>query len=232
LRKAGGDGTYGRRDFLWHAGRQVSLQYQKRNVFGFALDFAEDVTKTSWGIEYTWTADKLFGNLNSISGLNQSDEMVLSISVDRPTFINYLNPNRSFFLNFQFFIRYLSDYEGGSDDKDGNYGVAEGKFDTRMVFTYFTGYFQDRLQPRMSIIYDPTTSNAGVLSQLQYRWTEAFSTTIGYNTFFGRPRQVQQSYHPIALRTNTPDTTREALTRTLAPVINEDFAFVTVRFSF
>ena len=231
VRRAGGDGTFGRRDFIWHAGRQISLNYQKRNVFGFALDFAEDVTKTSWGIEFTWTADKLFANLNSFSGLNQSDESILSISVDRPTFINYLNPNRSFFLNFQFFIRYLSDYEGGRDDKDGSFGVAEGPLDTRMVFTFFTGYFQDRLQPRVTMIYDPTTSNGGVLSQLQYRWTEAFSTTVGYNTFFGRPRQVQQAYFPVALR-GTSDTTSEALTRTLAPVHNEDFGFITIRFSF
>jgi hypothetical protein len=158
--------------------------------------------------------------------------MVLSISVDRPSFINYLNPNRSFFVNFQFFLRYLTDFDGGADDKDGMFGVAEGALDGRAVFTIFTGYFQDRLQPRMTLIYDPSTSNGGILSQLQYRWTESFSTTVGMNHFFGRPEQVQQSYYPIALRTNTSDLTREALTRSLAPVRNEDFGFITVRYSF
>ncbi|MFQ5514316.1 MAG: hypothetical protein ACE5FG_07735 [Myxococcota bacterium] len=231
IRKAGGDGQYGRRDFIWQGGRQVTLNYQKRNVFGFSLDFAEDVTKTSWGIEFTWTADKLFSDLNSFSGLHRSDEMVLSISVDRPTFFNFLNPNRSFFLNFQFFIRYLTDFTGGSDDKDGMFGVAEGPIDGRAVFTFFTGYFQDRLQPRASFVYDPTTSNGAVLAQLLYRWTEAFSTTIGLNSFFGRPEQVQQAAFPIALRTGTADTTTEALTRSLAPVRNRDSGWITVRYS-
>jgi hypothetical protein len=232
IRRAGGDGSFGRRDFLWHGGRMISFNYQKRNIFGFAVDFAEDFTKTSWGIEFTWTANKLFSDLNEFDGLSSSDEMVLSISVDRPTFINYLNPNRSFFMNFQFFIRYLTDFEGGADDHDGMYGVAEGPLDGRAVFTFFTGYFQDRLQPRLTFIYDPTTSNGGILSQLQYRWTEAFSTTVGMNHFFGRPRQVQQAYYPIALRTSTSDTTSEALTRSMAPVRNEDFGFITIRYSF
>jgi hypothetical protein len=59
VRKAGGDGTFGRRDFTWQGGREISLGYQKRNVFGFGLDFAEDVTKTSWGVEFSWVARKL-----------------------------------------------------------------------------------------------------------------------------------------------------------------------------
>ena len=62
IRKAGGDGRYGRRDFLWQGGRQVAFNYQKRNVFGFGLDFAEDTTKTSWGIEFSWMANKLIPN--------------------------------------------------------------------------------------------------------------------------------------------------------------------------
>jgi hypothetical protein len=231
VRRAGGDNRYGRRDFLWHGGRQITLNYQKRNVFGFSLDFAEDFTKTSWGIEFSWIANKLFQDLNSFSGLNNSDEMVLSISIDRPTFFNFLNPNRSFFINFQFFIRYLTDFTGGSDDEDGMFGVAEGPFDTRMVFTFLTGYFQDRLQPQASIVYDATTSNGAVLGKLSYRFTESFSTTVGINSFFGRPNETQQAYYPVALRSSTADLTSEAFGRSLAAVRNRDSAWFTLRYS-
>jgi hypothetical protein len=105
FRRAGGDGSFGRRDFLWHGGRQVSLGYQRRNTLGFSLDFAEDRTKSSWGFEFSWTSGKQWGNTLDFDGLHASDEYVLTVSVDRPTFFNFLNPNRSFFINFQFSSR-------------------------------------------------------------------------------------------------------------------------------
>jgi hypothetical protein len=36
--RAGGNGAYGRRDFVWQSGGEGVLQYQKRNVLGFAFD--------------------------------------------------------------------------------------------------------------------------------------------------------------------------------------------------
>ena len=138
----------------------------KRNVFGFGLDFAEDVTKTSWGIEFSWMARKLFANSFEYDGLSQSDELVLSVSVDRPTFFNFLNPNRSFFMNLQMFIRYLPNYEGGQRNYDGMYGSAGSDITGNVVFTFFTGYFQDRLAPRVSVLYAPWESQGALITGL------------------------------------------------------------------
>ena len=44
-------------DFLWHGGGEARLFYPKRNILGFSFDFAEDVTKTNWGVELTWVDD-------------------------------------------------------------------------------------------------------------------------------------------------------------------------------
>ncbi len=232
-KRAGGDGTYGRRDFIWHGGRQVALSYQKNNVLGFALDFAEDRTKTSWGIEFTWTADKLFNDTLEFSGLHESDDFVMSVSVDRPTFFNFLNPNRTFFLNFQFFVRYLSDFNGSSSGKDGMFGVANGEFSGLGVFTFFTGYFQDRLMPRASFVLDPTNNNGAVLGQLLYRWNESFSTTLKVNHFFGHTVQGQERTFPIALL-RTPDQTSESstLTRLFNPVRNRDSLLMIIRWTY
>ena len=163
-------------------------------------------------------------------GLNGTDVAVLSISVDRPTFFNFLNPNRSFFLNFQMFFSYLSDYKGGGDEQDGMWPVAGGRIDTRMVFTFFTGYFQDRLQPQASFIYDPPTGGGAIIARLSYRWNESFSTIVGITNLYGRPVQTQQAYFPIALR-GSADTTSEAFRPHLGLLRNRDGAFVTVRYS-
>jgi hypothetical protein len=229
--KAGGNGKYGRRDFLWHGGRQIALMPQKTNVFGMSVDFAEGRTKTSWSLELSWTADKLFGNANAYDMTNESDEFVLTVSVDRPTFFNFLNPNRSFFINFQFFLRYLTDYVGGRDDKDGMFGVAEGPWDGLMTLTMFSGYFQDRLQPRMTFVYSPTTSTGAALTGLSYRWNDAFSTALAFNHFFGHPTQTQDAYFPLFLRGRS-DTTSEAITRGLSAVRNRDVAILTMRMTF
>ncbi len=231
--KAGGDGRFGRRDFLWHGGRQVAIDYQKVNVLGFSLDFAEDVTKTSWGIEFSASSDKLIPNVDQPSGYSTSNDFVLSISVDRPTFFNFLNPNRSFFVNFQFFMRYLDHYEGGhggSDNKDGNFPAAMGPISGLVVLTMFTGYFQDRLNPSFSLVYAPLESNGGLLTGLGYRFTESFSTRVTVNHFFGHHVQNRASSYPIALFSN-PDFTSDGF-RGLAAVTNRDEIGWTVRYSF
>jgi hypothetical protein len=229
-RKAGGDGAFGRRDFLWHGGRQAVLSYQKKNVMGFSLDFAEDRTKSSWGVEFSWQADKEFPDSTSFDGLHSSNEYLLTVSVDRPTFFNFLNPNRSFFLNFQMNIRYLDDYVGGKDDEDGMFAVAEGPLTGFFVFTFFTGYFQDRLLPTFNFVVDPFSSTGGILSQVAYRWTESFSTSVRLNHFFGHPTEAEGGYFPIALY-NNPQTSFET-TRGLSVVKNRDVAIFTIRYSF
>ncbi|MFI5317026.1 MAG: hypothetical protein ACHQ6T_15100, partial [Myxococcota bacterium] len=231
VKKAGGDGSFGRRDFLWQGGREVSTRYQKKNVFGFGLDFAEDTTKTSWGIEFSWMARKLFADSTTYSGLTQSDELVLSVSVDRPTFFNFLNPNRSFFLNFQMFVRYLPNYSGGTLYKNGMYGYAKGPFSGNMVFTFFTGYFQDRLAPRVSILYAPLESQAAIITGLSYRWNDAFSTSIGYSNFFGHVYDQQGAYFPIAQYSSVETEHSAVLGRGIAPVINRDQMEVRFRYT-
>ena len=62
---AGGNGQFGRRDFIWHGGGDLVLRYEKRNVLGFSMDFAEDFTKSNWGIEFTWIEGLPFTNHNS-----------------------------------------------------------------------------------------------------------------------------------------------------------------------
>jgi hypothetical protein len=176
-------------------------------------------------------ARKLFANTQEFSGLSQSDEMVLSLSVDRPTFFNFLNPNRSFFLNFQMFVRYLPNYVGGRRNNDGMYQTAVGPFSTQMVLTFFTGYFQDRLAPRVSLVYWPLEQQAAAITGLSYRWNDAFSTSIGYSNFFGHVSQAQGAYFPIAQYGSVEQYNGAVLGRGAAPVLNRDQAELRFRYT-
>ena len=155
---------------------------------------------------------------------------MLSVSVDRPTFFNFLNPNRSFFVNLQMFLRYLPDYEGGGSNDNGMYGAAGASVTGNVAFTFFTGYFQDRLAPRVTILYAPWESQGALLTGLSYRWNDAFSTSIGWTQFFGHIYKQQGSYFPIAQYGSIADYSGPVL-RGVAPVLYRDQAELRIRYT-
>ena len=68
-----GNPRFGRRDFLWHGGAGVVLDYQKRHVLGLAMDFAEDHTRSSWSLEFTWFPEVRMADLNSLDLTTRAD---------------------------------------------------------------------------------------------------------------------------------------------------------------
>ncbi|MCP3986518.1 MAG: hypothetical protein GY723_19215 [bacterium] len=190
--KAGGNGRYGRRDFLWHAGSPVVFRYEKRNVLGFSMDFAEDYTGTNWNIEATWLEGLPFSDNNEYDGLRDVDTFNLTVSVDRPTFVNFLNANRTFFINSQWFFQYVDGYRGSF--------TSNGPWNVLATLTVMTGYFQDRLLPSATAVYDFNSNSGAFMSQVTYRYTGRFSATFGVAGFFGRFKQTDMPINEIALQ--------------------------------
>ncbi len=179
--RSGGNGRFGRRDFIWQGGSELQLQYQKRNVLGLASDWAEDVTKTNWGMEFTWSSGEGYTDEMDPRGYSTHGTFGLTISVDRPTFINFLNANRTFLFNAQVFFRWIDGYTS-----NGRFDV-NGPLNVLGTFTIVTGYFQDRLQPAMTLVYDYYSASGGLLPSVQYRFTENFSATAAVSVFWGNP---------------------------------------------
>ena len=50
----------------------------------FGADFAEDYTKTNWGLEWTWIPDVAYGDTDAYDGIKRVDTFNLTISMDRP----------------------------------------------------------------------------------------------------------------------------------------------------
>ena len=225
--RAGGNEGFGRRDFIWHSGGEVALKYQRRNVFGISADFAEDITKTNWGIEFTWIGETPWGDNNSLSNTTLSDSFNLTISIDRPTFINFLNANRTFFFNTQWFFNYIPEHTSGFTNFNSPFNVL-------FTFAVFTGYYQDRLLPQIITVYDFGSQSAGFLPQLQYRFTEAFSVTFGVSFFFGKSEFV-----PMPVRGFAPDANRagpnaynDGVTRLLNLISRRDEMWMRLRWTF
>ncbi len=223
--RAGGDGRYGRRDFVWHGGKQVVLRYEKRNILGFSTDFAVDALNASFGVEFTWENDVHLADFDKIDGLTEVDQFNLTLSVDRPTFVNFLNANRTFFINTQWFFRYISGYQE-------SFG-ANGPWTALAVLTVNTGYFDDRLNPSTQVVYDFGSNSGAWINQITYRYSSDFSVTFGFALFHGREELRDMAITPLSLSNRVGrHAYKDVVENGLSAVRDRDEMFISLRYTF
>ena len=224
--KAGGNANFGRRTMQWQSGSEIYLAYNRRNVLGFSMDFAEDYTKSNWSMEFTWIEGIPFTDSNSYDLVTDADDFNLTISVDRPTFINFLNANRTFFINSQWFFQYRKGYRDSF--------TSIGPWNVLATLAVFTGYYQDRLNPTMVFVYDFRSNSGGFLPQVNYRFSENFSITVGASVFMGRQRYVDMGVNTIgpASPRSGPHAYQDGSAPGLSIVRDRDEVFMTLRYTF
>jgi hypothetical protein len=222
--RAGGNGRYGRRDFVWHTGGEVSLRFKKRNVFGFAMDFAEDFTKSSVGMEFTWVNDTPFTNNDLSSAIDFVDTYNLTLSIDRPTFINFLNANRTFFINTQIFVSYIDGYRKNF--------TANGPWTLLWLIGANTGYHQDRLLVGANVVWDFASDSGAFLPTVQYRFTENFSGTVGASLFTGREQPRTMGIDRLSARNSSRTGDRIYVENGISPARDLDNFYFRLRYTF
>ncbi len=222
--RAAGNGRLGRRDWVWHGGGEAEIVYDRRNVLGFSADFSEDTTKSTWSFEFTWIPNSKFASNRSRDLTQDADVLNLTVSIDRPTFINFLNANRTFFINTQIFFRYVPEHDSSFD--------TNGPFTTLATLAVATGYFNDRLLPTVVALHDFESASGGLIWQLTYRYSEAFSLTVGLLNFYGSPKTNRLPQNPVIL----PDAQTSFSARTryegLSAIEERDELFVRLRYTF
>ena len=222
--RAGGNGMFGRRNFVWQSIGDIALRYQKRNILGFSMDFAEDTTKSSWGVEFTWVDDSLTADNSDYDGISTVDEYNLTLSVDRPTFINFLNANRTFLLNTQLFTSYLGNYRDGM--------IRDGPWTFLWLLSVSTGYFQDRFLVSAVTVWDVRSRSGAFLPNVQYRLTENFSITVGANVFTGRFSSRDMGINQFAAFDEDNLTDKIYVENGISPVRDLDGFFARIRYTF
>jgi len=224
--RAGGNGRFGRADFAWHTGGTGVLRFEKRNVLGFSMDFVHDPSKTSWSIESTWFNDVPMADNDEFDGLTEVDTYNVTISMDRPTFINFLNANRTFFVNTQWFFQQVVGYRESFE--------SNGPFNVLMTFTVNTGYFQDRLLPQVTFVYDFGSNSGAVLHEISYRFTENFSAAVGINIFGGRFEKKPRPIRPLGSESFGTGRHKDStfVENGLAAVRDRDEIFMRIRYTF
>ena len=124
------------------AGGQTSVVYKQSHTLGLAMDYFESWSGVVMRIESSWTFDELVNNTRKADWVDKSDVMRFSLGFDRPTFIPFLNKDRTFFLSLQIFDTWYWDHEG---DKSTGYFVNEHNWIT--TFFFIGNYLRDTLKP-------------------------------------------------------------------------------------
>jgi hypothetical protein len=222
--KAGGNGKFGRRNLVWHSVGDLALRYEKRNILGFSMDFAEDTTKSSWGVEFTHVNDALNADNGSIDGLRELDEYNLTLSVDRPTFINFLNANRTFFINTQVFSSYLAGYEKTM--------LRDGPWTLLALLNANTGYFQDRFLVSAAMVYDIRSNSGAFLPSVQYRFTENFSLTLGAAVLSGHWERREMGINQFSAQSENALNDNIYVENGISPARDLDNFFLRLRYTY
>jgi hypothetical protein len=194
-------------------------------VLGFSTDFAEDITKSNWGVEFTWENDPFLGDNDAYLGYTPADTYNLTISVDRPTFVNFLNANRTFFINTQWFIQYIAGYQSSFTDN--------GPLNVLAVLSVMTGYFDDRLEPGLTMVYDFNSGSGAVIPQVTYKYTSNFSATFGISVFAGREQpRVMALYPTVVANRAGRNAYNDFVENGISAVRDRDEIFLKLRYTF
>jgi len=130
-------------------GGQTHIAYKQSHTTGMAIDYFEPWSGVVFRIESSITLDEIVNNTRKPTWVDESDVMRWSIGLDRPTFIPFLNKDRTFFLSMQLFDTWYLDHEG---DKNTGYFVDEHNF----IWTFFFigNYLRDTLKPVGFLVWE------------------------------------------------------------------------------
>lgn len=140
-------------------GGGTSLNYKQSHTPGLSFDYFEPWSGIVFRVESSWTFDELVSNTREADWMDTSEVMRWSIGLDRPTFIPWLNKDRTFFLSMQIFDTWYMDHEG---DKHTGYLTDEHNFIT--TFFYIGNYMRDKLKPVGFVVWEES-SNSYVFGQ-------------------------------------------------------------------
>jgi len=162
----------------------VDVKHPRVDSYGFSLTYDDNMnTKAVYRMEFLYQ-DRPYEYMNGIDRLGTIKALV---GIDRPTFIKFLNPNRTFSLGFQVFDFWVTE---GADDlkKNGGHTLSGGsvsEHDYGVSFCVDTGYMQDRIKPNMLFIYNIGKQTHYVQVGTELRFTDNLIGYVGASFFGG-----------------------------------------------
>ena len=167
-------------------GGGAQIRYHKDNTLGLSADYFEPWSGVVIRVESSWTHNALLNDTDSLDWSTNNDIMQYVVGFDRPHFIKFLNPDRTFFSSFQVFETY---YPGAHSSNGGKDGLVTGTND--FTFTAFTQthYYRDQIIPLIFAAFGTEGTDATIGGNTEWLINDHWSTTLGVDAFVGKSHQ-------------------------------------------
>jgi len=161
-------------------GGQTHIEYKQAHTTGMAIDYFEPWSGVVFRIESSITLDELVNNTREADWLDESDVMRWSIGLDRPTFIPWLNKDRTFFLSMQLFDTWYIDHEG-----DKNTGFYTDEHNFIWTFFFLGNYMRDTLKPTGFLVWEEAANSWTAGLNVEWLMDNHWSIKGGMHTIWG-----------------------------------------------
>jgi hypothetical protein len=167
-------------------GGGAQIRYHKDNTLGLSADYFESYTGVVVRVESSWTHNALLNDTDSLDWSTNNDIMQYVVGFDRPHFIKFLNPDRTFFSSFQVFETY---YPGAHSSNGGKDGLVTGVND--FTFTAFTQthYYRDQIIPLIFAAFGTEGTDATIGGNTEWLINDHWSAVLGFDAFVGKSHQ-------------------------------------------
>lgn len=182
-------------------------------LLGGSADFYVDPIKSAFRVEFAYTTGEEFADTSQSRLFSESDVIRWVVGWDRPTYIRFLNPNRTFLLSGQLFGQHILEHERFTNPVSGG-KIGFQDWDHNMIMTFlFQGfYMNDRVQPRLIQAYDfrgkAYVMSPGVDWLINDNWRLTFAANLKFGTGrnFADDGRTSNSFPPFTCAPNAPCT--------------------------
>jgi hypothetical protein len=157
---------------------------------GASADYYWDFIKSTFRVEFAYTVGEEFADTSKVRLFSDSDVARWVVGWDRPTYIRFLNPNRTFLLSGQVFGQHLLDYRRIEGPTGHKIGFADWEHNWIATFLFQGFYMNDRLQPRLIQAYDFKAAAYVVSPGIDWLINDNWRVTLAANLKFGRARNA------------------------------------------
>lgn len=166
------------------------VAFPRVDLIGGSADFYSEALKSAFRIELAYTTGEEFANTLDERLFSESDVVRWVIGMDRPTFIPWLNENRTFLISAQLFGQHLLDHEEASVNSLGiptGTKVGMPDWEDNYIFTLLVqgNYMNDRLTPEIITAWDVRARSGAVAPSLTWKPSNKWVLKAGFNIKFG-----------------------------------------------
>jgi len=159
-------------------------------MIGGSADFYVEALKSAFRVEVAYTSGEEFANTMEARMFSESDVVRWVIGWDRPTFIPFLNKNRTFLISGQLFGEHLLDHEESTVNSAGlptRRKIGMPNWENNYILTLLIqgNYINDRLTPQLLTAYDFGARSGAVAPSVSWTPDNHWVISAGFNIKFG-----------------------------------------------